>query len=134
MRKTKIVCTIGPASHELDSLRELVHAGMDVARLNFSHGTHAEHGERMRMIRQVEAECRRYIPIMLDTKGPELRIGRFSAGSVTLEPGASFTITTEPVTGGPDAVSVNYPGLPLIARPGDRLLLDDGLQIGRAHV
>jgi pyruvate kinase len=64
---------------------------------------------------------------MLDTKGPELRIGRFSAGSVTLEPGASFTITTEPVTGGPDAVSVNYPGLPLIARPGDRLLLDDGL-------
>ena len=127
MRKTKIVCTIGPASHGLDSLRELVHAGMDVARLNFSHGTHAEHGERMRMIRQVEAECRRYIPIMLDTKGPELRIGRFSAGSVTLEPGASFTITTEPVTGGPDAVSVNYPGLPLIARPGDRLLLDDGL-------
>ena len=127
MRKTKIVCTIGPASHELDSLRELIQAGMDVARLNFSHGTHAEHAERIRMIRRLESECRRYVPIMLDTKGPELRIGRFSAGHVTLEPGASFTITTEPVTGGPDAVSVNYPGLPLIARPGDRLLLDDGL-------
>ncbi|MBP7892218.1 MAG: pyruvate kinase [Firmicutes bacterium] len=127
MRKTKIVCTIGPASHELDSLRKLIQAGMDVARLNFSHGTHAEHAERIGMIRQVEDECRRYIPIMLDTKGPELRIGRFSSGSVTLEPGASFTITTEPVTGGPDVVSVNYPGLPLIVAPNDRLLLDDGL-------
>ncbi len=127
LRKTKIVCTIGPASHGLDSLRELVQAGLDVARLNFSHGTHEEHGERIRMIRQIEAECHRYIPIMLDTKGPELRIGRFSSGPVTLEPGQPFTITTEPVAGGPEVVSINYPGLPLIVAPKDRLLLDDGL-------
>ena len=107
MRKTKIVCTIGPASHELDSLRKLIQAGMDVARLNFSHGTHAEHAERICMIRQAEAECHRYIPIMLDTKGPELRIGRFASGPVALRPGASFVITTEPIIGGPNVVSVN---------------------------
>jgi pyruvate kinase len=127
LRKTKIVCTIGPASHELDSLLKLIQAGMDVARLNFSHGTHAEHAERICMIRQAEAECHRYIPIMLDTKGPELRIGRFASGPVALRPGASFVITTEPIIGGPNVVSVNYPGLPLIVQPNDRLLLDDGL-------
>ncbi len=127
MRKTKIVCTIGPASHDLQLLRKLAQAGLDVARLNFSHGTHAEHAERIRAIRQLEAECGRYIPIMLDTKGPELRIGSFADGPITLVPGASFTITTEPIAGGPDAVSVNYAGLPLVVAPGDRLLLDDGL-------
>lgn len=126
MRKTKIVCTIGPTSDDLDTLRNLVKAGMDVARLNFSHGVHEEHAERIRNIRLVAQEYEKHIPIMLDTKGPELRIGAFESGSITLTPGELFTITTEPVLGNSGVVSVNYPGMPILVSPGDEILLDDG--------
>jgi len=126
MRRTKIVCTIGPASDDLDTLRNLVKAGMDVARLNFSHGVHKEHAERIRNIRLVAREYEKHIPIMLDTKGPELRIGTFESGSITLTRGDLFTITTQPLLGNSRTVSVNYPGMPILVTPGDRLLLDDG--------
>ncbi|MFY9134757.1 MAG: pyruvate kinase, partial [Bacillota bacterium] len=126
MRKTKIVCTIGPASDDLDTLRSLANAGMDVARLNFSHGVHEEHAERIRRIRAVAAECGKNIPIMLDTKGPELRIGAFESGSITLAPGDTFIITTQPLLGNSEIVSVNYPGLPILVSQGDKILLDDG--------
>ncbi|KAF0194588.1 MAG: pyk [Bacillota bacterium] len=127
MRKTKIVCTIGPTSESIEMLRELIRAGLDVARLNFSHGTHAEHLERINSIRQVAAEEGKHIAIMLDTKGPEIRIGTFATGSTTLEPGDPFTLTTEKILGTRDRVTVTYEGLPQDVLPGDRLLLDDGL-------
>jgi len=108
-------------------LRALVRAGLDVARLNFSHGTHAEHLERIKRIRQIAAEEGKFVAIMLDTKGPEIRIGTFIEGSITLQPGDSFKLTTQQVVGTKDMVSVTYQGLPNDVQPGDRLLLDDGL-------
>ena len=95
MRKTKIVCTIGPASQNAETLRRMCLAGMNVARLNFSHGTHEEHKKKIELIRQVREELRMPIAIMLDTKGPEYRIGTFENGRVTLEEGADFTFTTD---------------------------------------
>jgi len=127
LRRTKIVCTIGPASDDLAVLRELISAGLDVARLNMSHGSHAEHAARIANIRQVAAETGRHIAVMLDTKGPELRIGRFAAGPVVLAPGQNFTLTTRAVAGDQGQVQVNYDGFAHLVRPGARLLLDDGL-------
>ena len=127
MRRTKIVCTIGPASDDLAVLRELISAGLDVARLNMSHGSHAEHAARIANIRQVAAETGRHIAVMLDTKGPELRIGRFAAGPVVLAPGQNFTLTTRAVACDQGQVQVNYDGFAHLVRPGARLLLDDGL-------
>lgn len=127
VRKTKIVCTIGPASEERELLRSLIRSGLNVARLNFSHGTHEEHLVRIKRIREVAAEECKYVAIMLDTKGPEIRIGTFAEGPITLVPGDAFTLTTEQVPGTPERVSVTYKGLPRDVLPGDRLLLDDGL-------
>lgn len=127
MRKTKIVCTIGPASSEKPMLQSLIRAGMDIARLNFSHGTHDEHLVRLRAIREAAELEGKYIAIMLDTKGPEIRIGTFADGPITLSAGDSFTLTTRPVAGTAEQVSVTYQGLPQDVRTGDRLLLDDGL-------
>lgn len=127
MRKTKIVCTIGPASEEREMLRSLIRAGLNVARLNFSHGTHEEHLVRIRLIREVAAEEGKYVAIMLDTKGPEIRIGTFAEGPISLTPGDTFILTTESVPGTRERVSVTYKGLPNDVVPGDRLLLDDGL-------
>ena len=99
MRKTKIVCTIGPASESEETLKELCLAGMNVARLNFSHGTHEEHLERINRIKKVREELGLPIAIMLDTKGPEFRIGTFRDGKVTLNEGDDFVFTTEEVEG-----------------------------------
>ena len=126
MRRTKVVCTIGPASDDMDVLRRMVAAGLNVARLNFSHGSHAEHNERIARIRRVADESGLHIPIMLDTKGPELRIGRFASGSVRLEQGQRFVLTTRPVAGSASEVHVNSPGFPGFVHPGSRLQLDDG--------
>ncbi len=126
MRRTKVVCTIGPASDDMDVLRRMVAAGLNVARLNFSHGSHAEHNERIARIRRVADESGLHIPIMLDTKGPELRIGRFASGSVRLEQGQRFVLTTRPVAGSAREVHVNSPGFPGFVHPGSRLQLDDG--------
>ncbi len=127
MRKTKIVCTIGPASDSYEILKGLCLAGMNVARLNFSHGTHAEHKARIETIRRVREELGLPIAIMLDTKGPEYRIGTFEKGKVKLREGAEFTLTIEPVIGTKDRVSVNYAALADELGPGDTVLLNDGL-------
>lgn len=127
MRKTKIVCTIGPASESEEVLRELCLAGMNVARLNFSHGTHEEHLERIRRIKKVREELGLPIAIMLDTKGPEFRIGTFKDGKVMLEEGSTFTFTTEEIEGDDSIVSVSYKNLANELDPGDRILLNNAL-------
>ena len=127
MRKTKIVCTIGPASESEEMVRQLCLAGMNVARLNFSHGTHEDHLARIATIRKVREELDLPIAIMLDTKGPEFRIGRFAEGPITLHKGDAFTFTTREVLGGPNLVSVSYRGLAAEMQPGDTILVNNGL-------
>lgn len=126
MRKTKIVCTIGPASDKKDVLRQMIEAGMNVARLNFSHGTHEEHKARIDLLKEVREEMGVPLAIMLDTRGPEIRIGKFEKGKVTLKDGEPFTLTTREITGNAGAVYVNYAPLPGVLRPGNHILLDDG--------
>ena len=127
MRKTKIVCTIGPACDSEEILTEMCKAGMNIARLNFSHGTHAEHLERIRKIKKVREQLGLPIAIMLDTKGPEYRIKTFQNGSVVLNAGDTFVFTTEDVEGDRNRVSVSYPGLVSELTLGDRILLNNGL-------
>ena len=127
MRKTKIVCTIGPASQSEQVLKGLCRAGMNVARLNFSHGTHAEHQERIDTIKKVREELELPIAIMLDTKGPEYRIRTFESGRVELHEGDEFIFTTEQIIGNAERVSVSYQGLTEELLPGDTILLNNGL-------
>jgi len=127
MRKTKIVCTIGPASESVDVLRKLVLAGMDVMRLNFSHGDYEEHGRRIRNLRQVCAETGRTVAVLLDTKGPEIRTGTFRTETIDLKEGDTVTLTTEPIVGDAARFSVTYEGLPRDVHIGSTILIDDGL-------
>ncbi len=127
MRKTKIVCTIGPASESEEVLRELCLNGMNVARLNFSHGTHEEHLERINRIKKVREELNLPIAIMLDTKGPEFRIGTFQNGKVNLQEGDTFTFTTDDVMGDETIVSVSYKNLANELSAGDHILLNNAL-------
>ena len=127
MRKTKIICTIGPASEREEVLAQLFRAGMNVARLNFSPGTHAEHQKKIDTIQRVRDAMGLPIAIMLDTKGPEFRIRTFETGSITLADGDPFTFTTEELVGDQSRVSVNYAGLAGDLVPGDTILLNNGL-------
>lgn len=127
MRKTKIVCTIGPACDSEELLTEMCKAGMNVARLNFSHGTHPEHLERINRIKRVREKLGLPIAIMLDTKGPEYRIKTFKDGSVVLNAGDTFVFTTREVEGDRTCVSVSYAGLVSDMKIGDRILLNNGL-------
>ena len=129
MRKTKIVCTVGPACEDPAVFREMCRSGLNVARLNLSHGTHAEHQQKIDMIKAVRGELNLPIAIMLDTKGPEYRIGTFQRGKIHLREGAGFTFTTRDVTGDEHVVSVSYKGLPEDLAPGDRILVNNGLVI-----
>ncbi len=129
MRKTKIVCTIGPASSDEKVFRKMCLAGLNVARLNFSHGTHEEQLEKIKMIKKVREELDLPIAILLDTKGPEYRIKTFANGPVTLEDGATFTFTTEDIEGDETRVAVNYKGLVNDLEIGDRVLVNNGLVI-----
>ena len=129
MRKTKIICTIGPSSEDPAVIREMCLAGMNVARLNFSHGTHPEHQRKIDAIKAVREELDMPIAIMLDTKGPEYRIGTFEGGSVTLRDGDDFTFTARDVVGDGSIVSVSYKGLPEDLSAGDRILVNNGLVI-----
>ena len=129
MRKTKIVCTIGPACSDENTLTEMCRAGMNVARLNFSHGTHEEHLEKIALIKRVRKKLNYPIAIMLDTKGPEYRIKTFKNGGVTLKDGDTFTFTTLDVEGDSSRVSVSYEGLAKDLSVGDRLLLNNGLLV-----
>ena len=126
MKKTKIVCTIGPASRDRETLREMLLAGMNVARLNFSHGSHEEHRETINRFRSVRDELDLAAAVLLDTKGPEIRIKNFEKGSEILDDGQVFTITTEDVPGTKEIVSVNYKDFPQELRPGNLVLINDG--------
>ena len=126
-RKTKIICTLGPATNTEEKIRELILSGMDVARLNFSHGSHESHLECYRMVRKVSGELGMPVGILLDTKGPEIRLGTFRGGKALLQRGQSFTLTTRETEGDETIVSVSYAGLPGDVRPEGRILLDDGL-------
>ncbi len=127
MRKTKIVCTIGPASDKPETIRALVEAGMNVARLNFSHGNHQEQGARIALIKEIRTQMGVPLGIMLDTKGPEIRLGLFTEGRVTLNAGDRFTLTARDVPGDANIVSISHKGLPGDLTPGAQVLLDDGL-------
>ena len=127
MRKTKIICTIGPDSATEEILTEMCRAGMNVARLNFSHGTHPEHQEKIDLIKRVREKLSLPIAIMLDTKGPEYRIGTFKNGKVEIADGATFVFTTEDVEGDETHVSVSYKGLVKDLSVGDRILVTNGL-------
>lgn len=129
MRKTKIVCTIGPACSNPATLEKMVLAGMNVARLNFSHGTHDDHKYRIELIKSVRAKLNMPVGILLDTKGPEYRIGIFENGSVDLEQGDEFTFTAEDVLGDKNRVSVSYKKLAEELYVGDTVLVNNGLMI-----
>ena len=129
MRKTKIICTIGPASEDPAVFRAMCLAGLNVARLNFSHGTHPEHQKKIDMIKAVREELGLPIAIMLDTKGPEYRIKTFRNGKIELPDGADFTFTTRDVIGDESIVSVSYKGLADDLEVGDRVLVNNGLVI-----
>src|SRR5215475_13387451 len=130
MRRTKIVCTIGPASSSTEELDRLVAAALDVARLNFSHGTHDEHAEVIRRIREGEARWGRPVAILQDLQGPKIRLGTFGAGGggrVDLEPGQPFTLTAKAVVGTVERASVSHPNYLKEVRPGDQIWMDDGM-------
>ncbi|GAF14970.1 pyruvate kinase [Bacillus sp. JCM 19046] len=127
MRKTKIVCTIGPASESIEKLVELMEAGMNVARLNFSHGDFEEHGARIKNIREASKQTGKTVAILLDTKGPEIRTQTVEGGAILLEKGQNLIVSMEEVTGTKEKISVTYPGLVNDVQVGSMLLLDDGL-------
>ena len=126
MRKTKIVCTIGPASRDPETLKAMLQAGMNVARVNFSHGTHDEHRETIETFRRVRDKLGIPAAVLLDTKGPEIRIRDFERGEETLRDGQEFTITTRDVMGTADIVSVTYKDLPKEVSAGNLVLINDG--------
>jgi pyruvate kinase len=127
VRRTKILCTIGPASESPEITRKMLLAGMNVARLNFSHGSHEEQRRRIRTLRSVAAQLDYPLGILLDTRGPEIRIGTFKTGSIVLKEGEIFTLTTEEVEGDATRVTVQYAGFPSDIKEGDTVLLNDGL-------
>ena len=127
LKKTKIVCTIGPSSEKPEILEELIKNGMNVARLNFSHGTHEEHLEKIKTIRKVRRKLNVPVAIMLDTKGPEIRTGNFDVDEVYLKPNDTFTLTTRDIIGNANIVSVSYKGLPNDVEVGSIIYIDDGL-------
>lgn len=127
MRKTKIVCTIGPASENPKILEKLMQSGMNVARLNFSHGTHEEHKTRIENIKRTRDKLGKHIPIMLDTKGPEVRLGTFKKGSEEIFSGQKFILTTRDVKGDNTIVEISYKALPEEVKIGTRILIADGL-------
>lgn len=126
MRKTKIVCTLGPATEDREIVRQLMIAGMNVARLNFSHNTHEDHRQRIAMVKELRRELERPVAIMLDTKGPEIRLRNFSGGKAIVETGAAFTLTTADVEGDHTRAAVTYAKLPKEVKAGDMILIDDG--------
>src|SRR6516225_3599346 len=125
--KTKIVATIGPASETPEMLERLIRAGLNVARLNFSHGDLTDHAERIKRIRSAAEVVGRRVAVMADLPGPKMRIGKIEPEPVQLHPGEKFVLTTEEIVGTPPRVSVSFKRLPGVVKPGDRLFLNDGL-------
>lgn len=127
MRKTKIICTIGPASDSRPVLTRLMELGMNVARLNFSHGTHKDHQEKIDLIKEIRAELGAHVAIMLDTKGPEIRTGRFCEPEIRLKAGQSYTLSTQEIQGDENRCFISYSHLPQDVTAGNKILIDDGL-------
>src|SRR3974377_2029585 len=125
--KTKIVATIGPASESPEMLERLIRAGLNIARLNFSHGEFSGHAERIARIRAAERATGRRVAIMADLPGPKMRIGKLEPEPVQLRPGDSFTLTSQDTIGDSHRVSMSFERLPGVVKPGDRLFLNDGL-------
>jgi pyruvate kinase len=125
-RRAKIVCTLGPATATPESVLALVRAGMDVARLNLSHGSRADHASLYAHVRRASDETGRAVGILVDLQGPKIRLGTFAGGAAVLEDGATFTLTTEDVAGDTTIASTSYAALPADVRPGDTVLVDDG--------
>jgi pyruvate kinase len=127
MPKTKIICTIGPASSSPDTIRAMIQNGMNVARLNFSHGTHADHADKIALIRAIAAELNQPVAILQDLCGPKIRVGAIPDPGIELKPGETFILTSDDVMGNHRRVAVSYGGLPADVNVGDRLLLADGM-------
>lgn len=127
LRKTKIICTLGPATDKEDVLRQLIEEGMNVARFNFSHGPHDEQKGRLDMLRKLRKELKKPVAALLDTKGPEIRLLEFADGKVELKNGQTFTLTTEDILGDSTRVGITYKNLPNDVKPGNSILIDDGL-------
>ncbi|WP_028306986.1 pyruvate kinase [Desulfitibacter alkalitolerans] len=127
MIHTKIVCTLGPASEKVEILTQMIEAGMTVARLNFSHGSHEEHANRIRLVRQAAKEAGKDVAIMLDTKGPEIRTGLMEADKILLKTNEHIMLTTEDILGTPERISITYKELYRDVKPTNKILLDDGL-------
>ncbi len=129
MRHAKIVCTIGPASRDIEIMRQLLDAGMDVVRVNMAHGSHGEHKLTISNTRQLESESGKPIAVLMDLAGPKLRIGDIEGDEVILNEGDEFVVTTKSILGTKEIVSINYPELPRDVKPGDTILIDEGLII-----
>src|SRR5262245_26424795 len=125
-RRAKIVCTLGPATRDAQAIGALIEAGMDVARLNFSHGTHDDHRALFEAVRKAAGAVARPIAVVADLQGPKIRLGQFAGGGVRLETGAAFVLTTESVLGTAHRASTSYAALPRDVKPGDTIRLDDG--------
>lgn len=127
LKKTKIVCTLGPSSNTPEIIEKMIKAGMNVARFNFSHGSHEEHKQRIDMVRAASKKLGIPVALLLDTKGPEIRLGKFKNGSIMMEAGNEFTLTARDVEGDETIASMNYKELPQDVKAGDHILLSDGL-------
>mgnify|MGYP004541470061 CR=1 FL=1 len=125
MRKTKIICTMGPACAEESVMADMLRAGMNIARFNFSHGDHEYHKTMMETFRRVRDRLHLPAAVLLDTKGPEIRLRTFADGKVTLRRGSVFTLTTREVVGDEHIASISFPNLPAQLHPGIRILLAD---------
>ncbi len=126
-KKTKIICTLGPSTADDDILRQLMIEGMNVARFNFSHGDHAQHKRNMERIVRLRTELNLPVATLLDTKGPEIRVKDFKNGKIELKAGQTFTLTTDEVEGDENMVSITYKNLVNDVKPGNTILIDDGL-------
>ena len=126
MRRAKIVATLGPATASAEAVLELVEAGMDVARLNLSHGDYADHADAYKWVRQASDDSGRSVAILVDLQGSKIRLGRFASGPVDLVVGNEFIVTTEECPGDATMVSTSFTGLPGDVNPGDSVLVDDG--------
>lgn len=127
MLKTKMICTMGPACDSIDLLKQMIHSGMTVARINMAHGELEEHVSRIERVREAAKDLGTFVPIMLDIKGPEIRIGKLKEASVTLETGKELILTTEEILGEVHRIGVNYAEMNKVVNPGDTILIDDGL-------
>lgn len=127
MLKTKIICTMGPACDSIELLKQMIQQGMTVARLNMAHGEPDEHVQRMKRVRQAAEEMNTFVPIMIDIKGPEIRIGKLKEASVQLMTGEQLILTTEEILGDATRIGVNYAEMNLVVKPGNIILIDDGL-------